>query len=148
MATRTQRLLRDDPFPVTEGTQQVGKVVHTPGSNIIVVRLAGATDGQPPMQARLPSKFKDTVWFRKDDFVIVDSESAPSADAAEAAREVLGWVVHKLGKPQIKHLRDCGLWPTEFEKSQEARQPIADGDDDDDFLTNHNHGHRGHDEEE
>ena len=137
--TRSQRLLRQEPFPVPEGAQRIGKVVDTPGSNTITVHLAGAPDGQPPMQTRLPSKFKNTVWFRRDDFVIADYErGAEGAEGAEPGPETIGWVVHKLDKPQIKFLRGSGLWPAEFDE-REAGSDDDGGDADDEYLVNRNH---------
>jgi hypothetical protein len=135
--TRSQRLLRQEPFPVPEGTQRIGKVIDTPGSNTIMVHLAGVPDGQPPMQTRLPSKFKNTVWFRRDDFVIADYERGAEGEGAQPGPDTIGWVVHKLDKPQIKFLRGSGKWPAEFDE-REAGSDDGQGDDDE-YLVNRNH---------
>lgn len=134
MATRQllqRQVIRADPFPVPEGTQRVAKVIETPGSNVVVVRVAGATGSETTMQARLPSKFKGTVFFRTGDFVIVDCDGSTSS-------AVVGWVVHALHKPQVKHLRDSGLWPAEFDMQPQGAH-VRGSEEDEDYLVNQNH---------
>ncbi|KAG8464743.1 hypothetical protein KFE25_010111 [Diacronema lutheri] len=132
MATRQllqRQVLRADPFPVPEGAQRVAKVVAITGGNAIEVHVAGMADADATVHARLPSKFKKAAWFRAGDYVIVDFEGD---DASMAS----GWVVHALHKPQVKHLRDCRMWPAEFE---EAAPRAFASDQGDEYLVNQNH---------
>jgi len=91
------------------------------------------------MRARLPSKFKKSMWFRRGDYVIVDGERTSASDGAQPATSG-GWVVHSLQREQIKYLRERGLWPEAFATAYATDASRADpAADDDDYLVNHNH---------
>ena len=57
----------------------------------------------------LPNRFRNLIWIKRNDFVVVSSTSS-SADDPDCNFEIK----HILNKDNIKHLKSIGKWPPDF----------------------------------
>eukprot|EP00052_Salpingoeca_macrocollata_P033854 m.9790 g.9790 ORF g.9790 m.9790 type:complete len:235 (+) comp5646_c0_seq1:125-829(+) len=65
----------------------------------------------------MPTKFRKSVWIKRGDYVIVDP--------IEEGDKVRGEIVHILFREQVRHLRQCGLWPAAFDASSKKGTAAA-----------------------
>mmetsp|Transcript_9254 Transcript_9254/g.10230 ORF Transcript_9254/g.10230 Transcript_9254/m.10230 type:complete len:150 (-) Transcript_9254:65-514(-) len=106
-------------FPEPAENQSIGIIVSLPGSNICEVETS---EGAKQLY-RIPSKFLNVVWMRKNDFVIIEEYPNLNKD-----QKVRGSIMHKLRPPQIRHIKSIGKWPERFATDEVERK--------DDFLCN------------
>ncbi|RMZ95029.1 putative RNA-binding EIF1AD [Brachionus plicatilis] len=60
----------------------------------------------------MPVKFRKSVWTKRGDFVIVEP--------IEEGNKVKAEIVQILNKDNIKHIKSEGMWPKEFEITEDA----------------------------
>jgi len=111
-------------FPEPEEDEVIARVRASRGANVFEVELlgVGARDqgASPRAQlALLPNRFKNVIWVKRNDYLIVKGSSeeahgdAPTAASpAESSSSGVQWEVqHVLSKDMIKHLRSVAKWP-------------------------------------
>jgi probable RNA-binding protein EIF1AD len=67
---------------------------------------------ETPVLAILPTKFRKLIWLKRNDYVIVQSVE-DEEEGEEVKSGIRYMITHILYKPQIQHLMDRQLWPTE-----------------------------------
>jgi probable RNA-binding protein EIF1AD len=105
----TDSVLHDFPEPAAERNEWIAKVIATRGSNQFDVGLPQGA----PVLALLPTKFRKLIWLKRNDFVIVQSVDDAEESGEEAKSGIRYMIAHILYKPQIQHLMDRQLWPTD-----------------------------------
>ncbi|KAJ3141991.1 putative RNA-binding protein eif1ad [Irineochytrium annulatum] len=111
--------------------QLVAKVLDIRGGGLFEVGFPpegtdnadGATAEGAKCLVQLPPKFKNIVWVKRGNFVIVDR--------SELSAKVEGEIIHVLRPEHIKDLRQSGDWPTAFENKVENTEEIDDLEDSD-----------------
>ena len=111
-------------FPEPEEDELIARVRASRGANVFEVELLGVgarEQGASPWAqlALLPNRFKNVIWVKRNDYLIVkgSSEEAPgdaptAASPAESSSSGVQWEVqHVLSKDMIKHLRSVAKWP-------------------------------------
>ena len=116
-----------------------------PTSNQHIVRIKairgqGTLDVELPdgkeVMARMPNQFKDVVFFKLGNYLIIEETGTEQRQFYEVA--------HMLWKEQIQHLKSLSLWPSIFEEEapekipDTTQQPLGYGSDDDLPLANSN----------
>eukprot|EP00741_Cyanophora_paradoxa_P016334 tig00020911_g15770.t1 len=146
----TNAILAESPVP-TE-TQRIARIISARGSNLYEVEhLAPGAAADAPMakaMCRMPSKFKNRVWIKIGDYIIIEpDESGTKSDG-----------VSVLYPDHIKHLQSLNLWPASFpptklprrspppEPSPSAMRALTDEDEDEDEDGDEEEG--GSDEED
>jgi probable RNA-binding protein EIF1AD len=105
----TDHVLND--FPIPTSTQRVARIGATRGGNQFDVHVEGKDE-----LALLPTKFHKLVWVKRGDYVIVDTgDESFTAIEGEDSGGFRFMIAHVLYKDQIKHIKNEGLWPIEFE---------------------------------
>ena len=109
-------------YPEPEADECVAKVKGSRGANVFEVDLflgkAETQTVQGKHLALLPKRFKNVIWVKRNDYLIVKRDMTPEdvfrAATAEATSSVQQYeVVHVLSKDQMKHLKSIGKWPEE-----------------------------------
>ena len=107
-------------YPEPEADECVAKVKGSRGANVFEVDLfLGKAETQTGKHlALLPKRFKNVIWVKRNDYLIVKRDMTPEdvfgSATAEATSSVQQYeVVHVLSKDQIKHLKSVGKWPEE-----------------------------------
>lgn len=139
-------------FPEPEADEVIVKVRGSRGANIFEIELLPSVAGAKVELALLPNRFKNLIWVKRNDYLIVkrgggggglavdadaEGEEEPAADsdaitptAAAASNEstfaIQFEVQHVLNKDQIKHLRTLGKWP---ELEDDSGMPLPPQDD-------------------
>jgi len=73
------------------------------------------SDGQlESFLVSMPTKFRKNVWVKRGDFVVVEP--------IEEGGKVKAEIVRVLYKDQIKYLKQQGVWPKQFSKSEEEEE--------------------------
>ncbi|KAI9208176.1 uncharacterized protein BJ171DRAFT_235835 [Polychytrium aggregatum] len=117
----TQRFLTEMPLPTPE--HPVVKILEPRGNSFLVL----FADGQTTL-ATIPTKFRKVLWIKRGNFVIVQ----PIVDSKiKITHEVL----YVLGPDHIKHIKQAGQWPPEFEQQQQQQQQQAESNDQDSSTT-------------
>jgi len=91
--------------------EYVCKIAGSRGANMFEVALCD--DDTSGSLALLPNKFKNVIWVKTKDFVIVQGNGAEKAEAGGAASDakVQYFIKHILTKEHVKHIQKIGLWP-------------------------------------
>ena len=104
-------------LPLPQDGEQIVQVLGARGDSIFEIALkdeevaAKASDHL----ALLPSKYRNVIWIKTRDFLIVDGgvrKEEDEKDAAEAGSKVQFIVKAILNKKQIKHIKKSGKWPS------------------------------------
>ena len=119
-------------LPEPEADEAVAKVRGSRGANIFEVEVLGAEEARAGVVssstsagagkaqlALLPNRFKNVIWVKRNDYLIVknmggsaeESNSAAAAESEGGGGGVQWEVQHILSKDQIKHLKSTGKWP-------------------------------------
>eukprot|EP00729_Bicosta_minor_P014385 gene14385-12570_t len=108
----TREVLEEYPEPTD--IQSIVKVVCPRGNNL---HEATWPDGKTAL-CSMPPKYRNRVWIKRNDFMIVE----PIEEGDKVAAEI----VNILLPPQIRHLKVKNLWPPEFVQ-QDPRGERATG---------------------
>lgn len=91
-----------EEYPEPTDLQSIVKVVCPRGNNL---HEFSWPDGRTAL-CSMPSKFRNRVWIKRGDYMIVE----PIEEGDKVAAEI----VNILLPPQIRHLKVKNLWPQEF----------------------------------
>lgn len=100
----TKEVLND--FVLPEGHQKIVKVLYGRGNNLHEVE----TPGGDIFLASMPTKFRKNVWIKRGDYVM--TEPIDEGDKVKAE------IINILYRDQIKHIKENGLWPAEFDMNR------------------------------
>ena len=103
-----------EEYPEPTDIQSIVKVVCPRGNNL---HEATWPDGKTAL-CSMPPKYRNRVWIKRNDFMIVE----PIEEGDKVAAEI----VNILLPPQIRHLKVKNLWPPEFVQ-QDPRGERATG---------------------
>lgn len=120
-------------YPEPEEDEAIARVRGSRGSNIFEIDiLSEASDPTTKVElALLPNRFKNVIWVKRNDYLIVKkgqeqhdsiSESAAGSTNTHAIQYE---VQHVLNKDQIKHIKSLGKWP-EATIAEDAMPPMGD----------------------
>eukprot|EP00038_Savillea_parva_P010409 m.190056 g.190056 ORF g.190056 m.190056 type:complete len:194 (-) comp17937_c0_seq1:241-822(-) len=116
--TRTKKdvvhALHEYPIPDTERGEYIAQVVGPAGNNLHLIRLP---DGEECL-CSMPNRFRKNIWIKRNDFLIV----WPIDEGDKVKAEI----VHVLMKEHVRHLRNRGLWPHEFDDEGGSDDETAD----------------------
>lgn len=90
--------------------QEIVKIINSPGNNL---HEAENSQGNVFLVS-MPSKFRKSVWVKRNDFAIVES--------IEEGDKVKAEVVEILNTEKIKALKAEGQWPQRFCNKNEQEQ--------------------------
>jgi probable RNA-binding protein EIF1AD len=122
-----------DEIPELTADDRIAQVVANKGANIFEIKLP---DNETNLLAVLPNKFKNLIWIKRNDYIIVTlssttaegtssatakSSSSASSTTTTADRIISCDIKFILSKELIKHFKTSGQWPVQF---------AAAGDDD------------------
>ena len=111
-------------FPEPETDEVIARVRGTRGANIFEVELvesSGGAGAQVVELALLPNRFRNVIWVKRNDYLIVKNVTGGNTDDSSSSSAIDGGgsggvqfeVQHVLSKDQIKHLKSIGKWPEE-----------------------------------
>ncbi|GFU08265.1 probable RNA-binding protein EIF1AD, partial [Nephila pilipes] len=92
-------------YDIPSNEQKIVKVIRSCGNNLHEV----VTPTEETFLASMPTKFRNYLWIRRGDFVVVDP--------IKEGGKVKGEIVQILLKEQIKYFIDQGVWPDSKEFS-------------------------------
>ena len=78
----------------------IAQIISNKGSGIFEVKVSGI---HGTTNAILPNKFKNLIWIKRNDFVVVDSIANDNYEIKQI-----------LSRDHLKMLISDGLWPDEF----------------------------------
>ncbi|KAL0481545.1 RNA-binding protein EIF1AD [Acrasis kona] len=108
-------------YPEPTENQNIVRVVGTRGTNQVEVEFPNLEK----VLVMMPTRFQKLVWTKKNDYLII------TTDRTEVNRGKFKGIIEHILLPQhIKHLKDEGKWPEQFddEKKQESENiPGEDG---------------------
>ena len=142
----TDEFLTSLPEP-GEG-EHVCKIAGSRGSNMFEIALRD--DDTSGSLALLPNKFKNVIWVKTRDFVIVQGNGAEKAEANGAASDakVQYFIKHILTKEHVKHIQKKGLWPEGLTTTITAESAAAKKGDYGDVMPDVPYGDAQEEEEE
>lgn len=112
----TDHVLNDLPIPTS--SQRIAQVRATRGGNQFEICVE-----EKEQLALLPTKFHKLVWVKRGDYVIVDKgEDILQELEGEYTGGVRFMIAHLLYKDQVKHLKNEGLWPVEFDQDNDENK--------------------------
>jgi probable RNA-binding protein EIF1AD len=100
-----------------EENSVVAKIVTNRGSGLFEITLPG---NESLCIAMLPNKFRNLIWIKRNDYVIVECNLNLSQVSSISVRNPFE-IKHILNKNHIKNLMKKKLWPAEF---LEVEEPI------------------------
>lgn len=103
-----------DDYPVPSEKQHIVKVVCPRGNNL---HEAMWTDGRTAL-CSMPSKYRNRVWIKRGDFMIVE----PIEEGEKVAAEIVNILLDK----QIRHIKLLNLWPPEFLQTDRREERVAE----------------------
>ncbi|KAL9097027.1 MAG: hypothetical protein Q9165_000991 [Trypethelium subeluteriae] len=95
------------PPPTLPPTHSLARVVKASGNNLYTVQLPS----QQTLLVELPSRFRSTIWIKRNGYVVVNTEALAGRD-----NKLDGEIVNIVGDE--KAWRRMGYWPEEFKKVQ------------------------------
>lgn len=128
-ATKKKHVAKEvlDEFVLPEPHQRIVQVVAGKGNNLHQVFDPSVQDEEEGKYlASMPTKFRKSVWIKRNDYVIVEP--------IEEGDKVKAEIVRILYKDQVKHIKKEGLWP----KFPGDQDPDQSGDKEDDLFENTN----------
>lgn len=109
----TQEYLNSCPEPQED--ELIVKVKGSRGSNIFEVEIPG---GASELSV-LPNKFKNVIWVKVNDFLIVErADIEIHSSSGGGARLQVKCI---LSKDHVKYIKSVGKWPDYFESPMEKR---------------------------
>ena len=99
----------------------IAQVISSKGSNLFEIRVSGGDQGL----AILPNKFRNLIWIKRNDFIVVTAlttsttdEMNTDGDQSRHSSSILSTnkyeVKEILSKNHIKQLKARKIWPTDF----------------------------------
>ncbi|KAI8816423.1 uncharacterized protein EV422DRAFT_545955 [Fimicolochytrium jonesii] len=132
-----------EALPLPGPSALVAKILNNKGGGNYEVALPNTVHSAT---VSMPQKFRNVVWVKRGSYVLVEL----GGEESRAAR-VDGEILHVLMPDQVKHIKNQGLWPSEFmanghasgsptavEASREVQSGSEDSDNDDDLFVNTN----------
>lgn len=89
--------------------EYICRVTGSRGANMFEIALSD--DDTTGCLALLPNKFKNVIWVKTRDFVIVQGSDEEKDSPVGSDRKVQYLITHILTKEHIKHIQEVGLWP-------------------------------------
>jgi probable RNA-binding protein EIF1AD len=122
----------DHDYPLPASSRDVVRIRSCRGANIFEVE---SCNGDIDL-AMLPNKFKNLIWIKRDDYVLVESNIAelpvpvddPSSSTSSSSSSTgkMKFIVKTiLSKDQIKYIKAQNLWPIEFDAAIGKNEAIA-----------------------
>lgn len=68
----------------------------------------------------LPTKFNKLIWIKRGDYVIVSESEGQFTTSSGKQNGVSSLIQHILRKEQISHIKKEGLWPEEWNSTEET----------------------------
>lgn len=124
--------MQSDDFDPPAENQQIVRIVGTRGNNLHEVE-SSMPDDDEKFLVSMPTKFRNNVWVKRGDFVIV--EPIDEGDKVKAE------IVRILTPQHIKEFTRDGVWPAKFTRTTSDTVSIKnddDSDNDDDLFKNTN----------
>jgi len=100
-------------------SDNVAQVMGSKGANLFEIRIANGDRAV----GLLPNKFRNLIWIKRNDFVVITGLSSEPGSAAAAAAPptasatapIITFEIKEiLNKSHIKQLKARNLWPAEF----------------------------------
>lgn len=122
-------------LPLPEEGDSIAQVLGARGSNIFEVALSAkeVSAKSSAKLALLPNKYRNVIWVKTKDFLILNGGSESSrkgaeggdgegeeeggdlaSPSAETGSKVQYAIKHILNKNQIKYIKKAGMWPDHF----------------------------------
>lgn len=123
-----KEMLADD-FEHPTSNQQIAKVISSKGNNLHEVE---PSIGEEQFLVSMPTKFRNNVWIKRGDFVIIEP--------IEEGDKVKAEIVRILTPQHIKEFTKDGIWPDKFlsDKRKDAATTHSESDDEDGLVPNTN----------
>ena len=86
----------------------IAQVISSKGSNLFEIRVSGGDQGL----AILPNKFRNLIWIKRNDFIVVTALTTSTTDEILSTNKYE--VKEILSKNHIKQLKARKIWPTDF----------------------------------
>ncbi len=96
----THKILNEDPVPTEQ--EKIVRVVEARGSNLYQIEYP---TGQKAL-CLLPSKFRNTVWIKRGDYLIIH----PEPDDPQDRSKVRSIITNVLYPNHIRNLKIKNLW--------------------------------------
>ena len=93
------------------------KVIANKGSNLFEVNIPSNSNDKT-VTALLPNKFKNLIWIKRDDYVIIsmlDATIPASNEISHHDSNASYEIKFILNKDHIKRLKSANRWPQEFD---------------------------------
>lgn len=101
-----KEMLTDD-FEHPSDHQQIAKVLSSKGNNLHAVE---PSDDNEPFLVSMPTKFRNNIWIKRGDFIIIE----PIHEGVKVKAEI----VRILTLQHIKEFTKDGIWPSKFSRYQ------------------------------
>lgn len=124
-----KEMLADD-FEHPVNNQQIAKVISSKGNNLHEVEPSSSDE---QFLVSMPTKFRNNVWIKRGDFVIIEP--------IEEGDKVKAEIVRILTPQHVKEFTKDGIWPKKFlsDKRKDAAATVhGDSDDDEGLVRNTN----------
>lgn len=104
----------DDGVPsLVDGVDIIAKIKSNRGSNLFDVEIPNySVDGAGKCiehVAILPNKFKNLIWIKRNDYVIIQNINNLSTNTQQYD------IKNILKREHIKHYKSAGKWPSQFD---------------------------------
>lgn len=130
--------------PLPASPREVLRIRSCRGANIFEVESA---NGDIDL-ALLPNKFKNLIWIKRDDYVLVetsidapvnDTSSSSSSSTSPSSSGKIKYIIKTiLNRDQIKHIQAEKLWPAEFDTGLGAGRENTAGISKDELMPGYN----------
>lgn len=98
----------DTTWPEPTGRQFIARAGVPKGNNLHNISTASGEE----MLASMPTRFRKNVWMKRGDYLI--------AEPIDEGIEVRAEINCILLKDQVRHLKQIGAWPAEFDDTSQA----------------------------
>lgn len=104
VATKRKHVAKEvmEQFVLPDDDRQIVQVLEPKGNNLHEV----LTPNGERFLASMPTKFRNFVWIKRGDFVMVEQ--------IKEGLKVKGEICNILRKQQIEYIQQQGLWPAQF----------------------------------
>ena len=84
----------------------------------------------------LPTKFNKLIWIKRGDYVIVSESEGQFTTSSGKQNGVSSLIQHILRKEQINHIKKEGLWPKEWNNTEEtAAESVVEAENESDSAS-------------